>query len=168
MRQCGAFLFGFSLGTKIENRPKNLKMEDKHMNLVKWNHQPVVFDIFDEMERKMFNPFRESGFIPATNIIENDNTFQIELAAPGMQKEDFKINLENNVLTISSEKKTEKKEEMGNYTRKEFQYGTFCRSFTLPKTVETEKIKAVYENGILKMDLPKKEETKVSKEIQIG
>lgn len=138
------------------------------MNLVRWNHQPVVFDIFDEMERKFFNPFREGGFVPATNILEKENEFHIELAAPGMKKEDFKINLENNVLTISSEQKSETKEENENYTRKEFHYGSFCRSFTLPKNVETEKIKASYEDGILKVDLPKKEETKVSKAIQIG
>lgn len=138
------------------------------MNLIKWNHQPVVFDLFDEMERKFFNPFRENGFIPATNIIENENSFSIELAAPGMKKDDFKINLENSVLTLSSEKKMENNEEKENYTRREFQYGSFRRSFNLPKTVETDKIKASYENGILKVEIPKKEETKVSKEIQIA
>lgn len=143
-------------------------MEDKHMNITKWNHQPVVFDIFNELERKFFTPFREDGFIPATNIMENENSFQIELAVPGMKKEDFKINLENNILTVSSEKTTEKKEEKENYTKREFHYGSFSRSFTLPKTVESDKIKAAYDNGILKLELPKKEEIKVSKEIQIA
>lgn len=138
------------------------------MNLAKWNYQPIVFDIFDEMERKYFNPFKENGFVPATNIKEKENEFHIELAAPGMKKEDFKINLENNVMTISSEMKNESKEEKENYAHKEFHFGSFCRSFTLPKTVETEKIKAVYEDGILKIDLPKKEETKISKEIQVA
>ncbi|HNW97136.1 MAG TPA: Hsp20/alpha crystallin family protein [Bacteroidales bacterium] len=138
------------------------------MNLVKWNHQPVVFDLFDEMERNFFSPFKEGGLVPATNIKENEKSFEIELAIPGMKKEDFKMNLENNVLSVSSEKSSEKKEEKENYTRKEFQYGSFCRSFTLPKSIETDNIKAVYENGILKIELPKKEEAKVSKEIQIA
>jgi HSP20 family protein len=168
LRQIGVFFIVFSIGIQIEKAQQNKKMEDQDMNLVKWNHQPVVFDIFDEMERKFFNPFRDGGYIPATNIMEKENSYQIELAAPGLQKGDFKISLENNILTVSSEKTSEKKEETENYTRKEFQYGSFSRSFTLPKTVESDKIKAAYENGILKVELPKKEETKVSKEIQIA
>ena len=138
------------------------------MNLIKWNHQPMLSDIFEDLERRFYSPFKNGEFVPAANIKENEKTFDIEIAVPGMKKEDFKINLENNVLTISSEKEEQKNEETKNYTRKEFVYGSFSRSFTLPKIVETEQIKAVYENGILNIQLPKKEEAKVSKEIAIA
>ncbi len=138
------------------------------MNLVRWNHQPMLSDIFEDFERRLYTPFKHDGFIPAANITENEKSFDIEIAAPGLKKEDFKINLENNVLTVSTEKEAEKKEETKNYTRKEFVYGSFCRSFTMPKTVETDQIKASYENGILKLELPKKEETKITKEIVVS
>jgi HSP20 family protein len=107
---------------------------------------------------------------PAANIIENKDSFQLEIAAPGMIKDDFKINLENNILTISVEVEDQKREEGKNYSRKEFYYGSFSRSFTLPKTIDLENIKADYESGILKISLPKKEEAKVEvkKEIRIS
>jgi len=107
---------------------------------------------------------------PAANIIENNESFQLEIAAPGLVKDDFKINLDNNILTISAEIEDEKREEGKNYSRKEFYYGSFSRSFTLPKTIDLDKIKADYDNGILKIALPKKEEAKVEmkKEIKIS
>ena len=107
---------------------------------------------------------------PAANIIENSDSFQLEIAAPGMQKDDFKINLENNILTISVEVEDQKREEGKNYSRKEFYYGSFSRSFTLPKTIDLENIKADYVSGILTIALPKKEEAKVEikKEIRIS
>jgi HSP20 family protein len=144
-------------------------MEDKKMKLVRFNNQPMLSDIFEGFERRFFYPFNYEGSMPAANITENEMSFQIELAVPGMTKQDFKINLENNVLTVSSEKESEKSEEAKSYSRKEFTFGSFTRSFTLPKIVETEQIKASYENGILKMELPKKAETaKLSKEISIA
>jgi HSP20 family protein len=95
-------------------------------------------------------------------VKENDEAFEIEVAAPGMSKEDFKVNFENNVLTISSEKQEEKKEEeKGRYTRREFSYQSFQRSFTVPQElVEGEKISAKYCDGLLCINLPKKEEVK--------
>jgi len=107
---------------------------------------------------------------PAANIIENQDSFQLEIAAPGLVKNDFKINLDNNILTISAEIEDEKREEGKNYSRKEFYYGSFSRSFNLPKTIDLDKIKADYESGILKIALPKKEEAKVElkKEIKIS
>lgn len=137
------------------------------MNLIRWNQQPMLTDFFEDMERRFFYPFKYEGFMPAANIVENEKSFNIEIAAPGMKKEDFKLKLENNVLTVSSEKESEKNEEALNYTRKEFMYGAFSRSFTLPKIVETENIKAVYENGILKIEIPKRDEARISKEIEI-
>ena len=107
---------------------------------------------------------------PAANIIENSESFNLEIAAPGMVKDDFKINLENNILTISAEVEDQKREEGKNYSRKEFYYGSFSRSFTLPKTIDLENIKADYESGILKVMLPKKDEAKIEikKEIRIS
>jgi HSP20 family protein len=100
--------------------------------------------------------------LPAVNVKESDEAFEIEVAAPGMNKDDFKVNLENNVLTISSEKKEEKKhEEKGRYTRREFSYQSFQRSFTIPENlVEGDKITAKYFDGLLCIKLPKKEEVK--------
>jgi len=93
--------------------------------------------------------------IPAVNIKDLENAYDIELAAPGFQKEDFKINLEHGTLSISAERKTEKNEQEDNYTRKEFSYSSFSRSFSLPEDVKEEKVKAKYENGLLHLTLEK-------------
>ena len=93
--------------------------------------------------------------LPAVNIRENDQNFEIEVAAPGFQKEDFKLDVEKNVLTISAETKKENTEENDNYTRREFSYSSFSRSFTLPETVQEDQIKAKYENGLLNLTLQK-------------
>jgi len=107
---------------------------------------------------------------PAANIIENSDSFQLDIAVPGLHKDDFKISLENNIMTVSAEFEDEKREDGKIYSRKEFYYGSFSRAFTLPKTIDLDKIKADYENGILKVALPKKEEAKVEikKEIKIS
>lgn len=108
--------------------------------------------------------------MPSANIIENHKDYRIELAAPGFTKKDFKIETDNHILTISSEKKEEKKEEKENYWRREFSYEGFNRSFQLPDNSTPEKIEAHYENGILKLILPKKEMTisKPKKEIMVA
>jgi HSP20 family protein len=93
--------------------------------------------------------------LPAVNIIEKDDKFLIELAAPGLRKEDFKINIENGILQIDSESQREVDEEKDNYTRKEFNYSSFSRSFTLPENASEENIAANYENGVLKLKLQK-------------
>jgi HSP20 family protein len=107
--------------------------------------------------------------LPAVNIIESKDDYRIDVAAPGLNKEDFKVNLENNVLTVSSEKE-EKQEEDGKVMRKEFSYYSFSRSFTLPLTVNAEKIRATHKDGILQVIIPKKEEAKEkpSREIKIS
>ena len=97
--------------------------------------------------------------VPAVNIKENEKDFELELAVPGRNKEDFKIEVNENVLTISSEAKIKENTEKENYTRKEFTYTAFKRAFTLPETIDEENIKATYVNGILKFTLPKKEES---------
>lgn len=100
--------------------------------------------------------------LPAVNVKENDDNFTVELAAPGMSKDDFKIKLDHNLLTISSEKemKNEEKDDEGRYTRREFSYRSFSRSFRLPETVESDKIDAKYHDGVLYLTLPKMEAAK--------
>ena len=101
--------------------------------------------------------------IPAVNILESDDDYKVEVAAPGKQKADFNIELDNDVLTISAEtkKENETKAETGKYTRKEFSFNSFKRAFSLPETVNSEQISANYENGVLFITLPKREEAKV-------
>jgi len=108
--------------------------------------------------------------VPSVNIAENDKNYMIELAAPGLEKKDFKITMDNGMLTISAEKKEEKKEVKDNYVRKEFSFNKFSRSFRLPENCLFEKIDAKYDNGVLKLMLPKKEVTvtKPKKEIKVS
>jgi HSP20 family protein len=108
--------------------------------------------------------------IPAVNIVENKDEYRIDVAAPGLNKEDFKIHLENNVLNVSSEKEEKREEKEEWIMRKEFSYASFNRSFTLPMTVNSEKIKATHKDGILQIVIPKKEEAreKPSREIKIS
>jgi len=100
--------------------------------------------------------------LPAVNVKETDDAFEIEVASPGMTKKDFKVNLENNILSISSERKEEKKEEeKGRFTRREFSYQSFQRSFTIPENmVKGDKISARYNDGLLCIHLPKVEAAK--------
>ena len=96
--------------------------------------------------------------VPAVNILEEDNEYRIEVIAPGIDKKDVKINLEDDVLTISSERKEENEEKEKHYMRREFNYTAFSRSFVVPEEVDAEKISAEHKNGILTLHLPKKEE----------
>jgi HSP20 family protein len=140
-------------------------MEDLVMSLVKFSNQfPTLFDRFfdnDLFDWSNKNFSLTNTTLPAVNIMEDDNSYQVEMAAPSLNKDDFKIELNNDVLTISSEKKTENETKEGQrYTRKEFSYQSFSRSFTLPDSVDSDKIKAKYENGILKVTIPKREDAK--------
>ena len=116
---------------------------------------PFGFDVLPKFETMA----KTQNQLPAVNIKENDHQFEILLAVPGLNKKDFKIELNEDILTISSEIKKEENVQEENYSRKEFSYSSFKRSFTLPETVNEEKIEASYENGILNLILPKKEET---------
>lgn len=108
--------------------------------------------------------------MPEANIIEHDKDFKIELAAPGLEKKDFKVEVQDGVLSISAEKEQEKKEESKNFKRREFTYNSFARSFSLPENCLSDKIEAKYESGILHLSLPKKEMTisKPAKEIKVS
>jgi HSP20 family protein len=143
--------------------------------LIKKTALPTFFDEFfaDNMLRNRVFPIsNESNFqVPALNIKETEKDYQIELAAPGMEKSDFKISIENKHLTIATEKKEEKSENTENYTRREFGYFSFKRSFELPQDkVEAESIEAKYEAGVLRLSIPKKvksEETPKLRTIEI-
>lgn len=108
--------------------------------------------------------------VPAVNISEDGNAYGIELAAPGLSKEDFKVDVFNNVLTISSEKEENNEDEGKNYRRREFSYFGFKRSFTLPESVDASNITATHKDGILRVSIPKKEEAKEkpARQILIG
>jgi len=145
------------------------------MTLVKTNNNRFAFPSLIE---EFFKPDWMGGMermnmnVPAVNIKETDHSYVVELAAPGKKKEDFNIELEDNVLTISSEARNEKEEKdnEGKYTRREFSYSSFKRAFTLPETVNEYEINATYENGVLHLTLPKKEEAlpKPKRMIEIG
>ncbi len=125
---------------------------------------PSIWDNF--FDRDVFNwgsNFANTGnSMPAVNIKETPESFVVEMAAPGMEKKDFKIELDGSALTISSEKQNESEEKEGeNYNRKEFSYQSFYRTFHLPKeVVNADKIQAKYENGLLRLEIPKREEAK--------
>lgn len=124
-----------------------------------------LFDVdFDTL------PARVGFNVPSANITESEKEYLIELAAPGLSKKDFKVEMDNDVLTISAEKKEEKKEGNGGYSRREYSYNSFSRSFTLPENSKSDKIDAKYEDGVLKLTLPKKEITpiKAKKEIAVS
>ncbi|NLM93842.1 MAG: Hsp20/alpha crystallin family protein [Bacteroidales bacterium] len=107
--------------------------------------------------------------MPAVNVVETNDNFRIEVAAPGLEKKDFKIDLDNNVLTISSEKEERNEsQEEGKFMRREFSYSSFRRSFSLPNSVDAEKIKANHKDGILSIILPKREEAKQKPPKQIS
>lgn len=107
---------------------------------------------------------------PSVNISETAENFKVELAVPGLEKGDFKVSVEDGILTISAEKQNETNDETSKFTRKEFSYSSFKRSFTLPELVLTDKISAEYTNGVLKLLIPKKEEAKqkAAQEIKIS
>jgi len=126
---------------------------------------PSLVDRFfdgDLMDWNSSNFAGEQSTLPAVNVKENDNEFLIEVAAPGLKKEDFKLHLDNGRLTISSERKDEKVEKEGEkVTRKEFSYQSFQRSFNVAENIiNADKIAAKYNNGILHVTLPKREEAK--------
>lgn len=129
------------------------------INLKKNNVMRPPFDsIFDNFwSGDLWSGFATGTTIPAVNIKETDNKYEVQVASPGLKKEDFNIDIDHNVLTISSEKKEEKEEKDGEkITRKEFSFTSFKRSFSIPENVDTSKINATYNDGILTLDLPKK------------
>jgi HSP20 family protein len=146
------------------------------MTLVKFNQRPAerrvnafFEDFFNHFPSRLVNDDFASGqgSVPV-NIKETEQSYVLEVVAPGMEKADFKVNVDNNVLTISGEKKTETANENERQVRREFSYKSFARTFTIDDTINAENIVAKYENGVLHLELPKKEEAKIQpKEISI-
>jgi len=135
------------------------------MSLVKFNNRtrntaPYFNNVFDSLFSDALNKNYGVNKMPHVNILETTTSFKIELAAPGLNKEDFKIELKKDNLSVWAEKKAEQTEEQKNYTRKEFEYLSFARSFVLPEGIDAEKINAEYVNGILNITIGKKEQAK--------
>ncbi|MFD2872827.1 Hsp20/alpha crystallin family protein [Mucilaginibacter ximonensis] len=146
------------------------------MTLVKFNPDklnnrsllPGFNDVFDSIFNDTFFSDRMTSRVPAANISESEDHFHIELAAPGLKKEDFKINLDRNVLNISVESQNEQNNTQKNYSKREYSYSSWVRSFTLPESANAEQIEAAYTDGILIVDIAKREEAKaVRRQIEI-
>ena len=145
------------------------------MTLVKFNNGqrrniagPRFIDVFDSLLNDQFVNRAPSSKTPAVNISENETGFDIELAAPGLKKDDFKINLDKNLLTVSAEVKKDEAAEAKQYSKKEFGYQSFSRTFTLPESVDQTKIEAAYADGVLTLTVAKKEEAKLqAREIEV-
>ncbi|MBS3770269.1 MAG: Hsp20/alpha crystallin family protein [Bacteroidales bacterium] len=116
----------------------------------------ILDDVFESDLPDVFGSMRGVN-MPAVNVVENENNYTIEVAAPGLNKEDFNVSLDDGVLTVSSEKEQKDEDEQGDFKRREFSYTSFKRSFNLPSNVDEENIKAEHENGVLYLIMPKKE-----------
>ena len=136
------------------------------------NQYPSLFDRFfdnDMFDWSRRNYSNTNTTLPSVNIKESDESFEVEMAAPGLKKNDFRIELNHDILTISSELEVHKEtKEDQQFSLREFSYQSFSRSFTLPNSADSEKIKAAYENGILRVIIPKKEEAKPKPARQIA
>jgi len=129
---------------------------------------PSLFSSFFNDEG-FFNNSKELS-IPPVNVKETDTNYSLEFAAPGMEKEDFNVTVNDNILSVSSEKRSEESQEEDNYTRKEFSYSSFNRSFSLPETIDQDAIEATYNDGLLKINLvklEKEEEVNNDKTIEV-
>jgi HSP20 family protein len=127
------------------------------MTLIKkgFPNWPNLSDFFDDDWVKF--KFMNEYWMPAVNIVDNDDSYEIELAAPGMKKDDFNVVVNNGVLTIKGKTQKEEEEKDKNYTRREFSMRSFTKSFTLPENVETEEVAAKYDDGVLRLVLHKAE-----------
>jgi len=145
------------------------------MSLVKWNNDrnhnaltPGLNDIFESFFNDAFVTDRMVSRVPAVNISETAEKFHIELAAPGLKKTDFKIATERGVLTVAVEQRNEQTDHNKKYNKREFSYSSFVRSFTLPESADDTQIDAAYNDGVLQIDVAKKDEAKsVSRQIEI-
>lgn len=132
--------------------------------MMKFNNERLFPSLFNDF----FKPWNEwfdydmvkTITVPSVNVSETNGNFKVTMAAPGLKKDDFKIDVDGNMITISAETKSEKEEKDEKFTRKEYNYQSFCRSFSLPEMIIQEKIEAKYENGELMLLLPKKAEVK--------
>lgn len=147
--------------SNLINVPKNgsLSSTNSNLNFPSWSSW--IDEIFNRDLPSVFTSNFNTGMtLPKVNIRETSDAYFVDMAVPGMKKSDFEINLEDQLLSISTQVNEENEFEDENFTRREFGYSAFKRSFTLPETVNEDKIKAKYNDGILSVHLPKKEEAK--------
>jgi HSP20 family protein len=138
-----------------------MELMKRNENYPAWSNFFNDFFNRDWMDWTTRNFSETNTTLPSVNVKEGEDGYEVDMAAPGLGKKDFKIELNHGILTISSEKKNENETKKGQqFTRREFSYQSFSRSFNLPHTVDSEKISAKYDNGILKVTIPKKEEAK--------
>lgn len=135
------------------------------MKLTKYNSilPKSVSSLFDDMFNRSLGDFVGGDFFisqPSINVVETKENYRIEVAAPGLEKEDFTVNVDNGFLNISAKKEEKEEVKEGNYMRREFNFSSFTRSFELPASIAADDVGAHYENGILIITLPKKEEAK--------
>lgn len=131
---------------------------------------PAAFDdLFNNLNEWSLNGLRRKTTLPAVNVKETPRAYEISLATPGLQKDDFHIDVDNATLTITAEKEDKKETRDEKVHREEYNYSSFRRSFSIPEDVSAEKIEAVYTDGILRLSLPRKEsaKTSVSKQIYV-
>jgi HSP20 family protein len=143
--------------------PRNGSLARKRTK--KYSNFPTMMNLFDDLFYRdiptvFSSNFSEGISMPKVNIKEGDDSFVIEMAVPGMKKSDFEINLDNNTLSISAKVESEANETENGFVRREFGYTSFNRNFTLPETVDDSKIDAKYSEGILSINIPKREEAK--------
>lgn len=143
------------------------------MTLVNFNNRtrnsaPHFNNVFDSLFNEALNKNYAVNKMPAVNILETATDYKIELAAPGLTKEDFQINLKKDNLSVWAERKAVEGAEVKDYNRKEFDFNSFARSFVLPDTIDAEKISAEYVNGILYITIGKMEEVNRNKEIKVS
>ncbi|AYL99135.1 Hsp20/alpha crystallin family protein [Mucilaginibacter celer] len=138
------------------------------MTLVKFNPAknsnsliPGLNDVFDSVFNDTFFNDRLTTRVPAANISETEDHYHVELAAPGLKKEEFKLNLDRNVLNVAVERRIEHNDAAKNYSKREYSYNSWVRSFTLPESANAESIEASYTDGVLKIDIAKREEAKI-------
>ena len=141
------------------------------MSLVKRTDWPrgnsLLADLFDN-DRFFASPWLSGRNMPAVNIKENEKNYEVELALPGYDKKDFEISIDNGVLTVSGEKSEETEKKEDNYTRREFGFSSFSRSFNLPTNINEENIDAKYADGVLKLTIAKKQESNGKSRKQIS
>ena len=144
------------------------------MSLVKFNDKrnsallPGFNDVFESFFNEAFLSDRMVNRVPAVNISETEENYHIELAAPGLKKEDFKLDLDRNTLSVSVEVSSDQKTDQKNYSKREYSYSSFVRSFTLPESADNSNVNASYNDGVLRVDIAKREEAKnIRRQIEI-
>lgn len=149
--------------------PKNGSLANSNLDFPSWSNWIDSF-FSSDLPSVFTSNFNTGITVPKVNIKETADSYWVEMAVPGMKKSDFLIDLDNQQLSISTEAKQEEENKVYNYTRREFGYASFRRSFTLPDSIDDDKIKASYNDGILSIHLPKKEEArqKPAKTIKIS